>query len=285
MIIALRIDKSHILNYDKAIIFYSDLGDQMQVEYIYQNHFENTEQFKTDTTRSEWDWLIVIADGAFSFLPHTKSKPTVLQKAEIAFIPSGTEFERKILSPISGYNIFFNYPKDHPFYADAPVGKLQLPQKQAEAILESIKRASILPFDRESITNIITHIFTENYLFGKNDKSSSNVFSEHIEEAIRYMRNNLDQKIDMDELASHVHLSHSGLIWKFKQELNTTPSQYLILLRLRHAKQLLLNYSYNISEVSAMCGYQNPYYFTNVFRKYTGRSPTEFRRKHISIRK
>ena len=85
----------------------------------------------------------------------------------------------------------------------------------------------------------------------------------------------------MDELAAHVFLSHSGLIWKFKNELNTTPSNYLIILRLQHAKQLLLNYSYNITEISEMCGYQSPYYFTKAFHRHVGMSPTQFRKYHL----
>lgn len=255
----------------------------MHIEFVYQDYGEKREHFKTDTAKSEWDWLIIVTEGAFEICPHAKSKPTVLQKNEIAFIPAGTEFERKILSPITYYNLYFHAQKDHPFYA--PLGKLQLPPKQAAAIVESIKRASILPFDKEPVTNIILHILTENYLFGSRDKDRAYTLSEKTQEAIRYMRNNLSKKIDMDELAAHVYLSHSGLIWKFKQELDTTPSKYLSLLRLRYAKQLLLNYSYNITEISEMCGYQNPYYFTNAFRKYAGRSPSAFRKYHMNYRK
>lgn len=256
----------------------------MQVEFIFQNYHEQIAQFKNKVVKSEWDWLIVVTEGAFEILPHAKSKPAVIGKNEIAFIPGGVEFERRVLSTVTFYSIFFHAQKDHPFYTGASLGKLQLPPRQAEAIVESVKRASILPFDKEPVTNIITHTFTENYLFGSRDKDRAYTLSEKTEEAIRYMRNNLDKRIDMDEVAAHVFLSHSGLIWKFKQELNTTPSRYLTLLRLRYAKQLLLNYSYNITEISEMCGYQNPYYFTNAFRKYAGRSPTEFRKYHMSYR-
>ena len=257
----------------------------MQVEFVYQSYFEKLEQFKVPTGKSEWDWLIMVTEGSFSIHPHTKAKPTVVQKNEIVFIPAGVSFDRKVLSTVSIYHLFFHAQKDHPFYTDTPLGKLQLPPKQAEAIIESVKRASILPFDREPITHIIIHTFTENYLFGSKDNDGAYTLSEKVEEAIRYMRSNLSEKIEMEEVAAHVFLSHSGLIWKFKKELSTTPSQYLSLLRLRHAKQLLLNYSYNITEISEMCGYQNPYYFTNAFRKYAGRSPTEFRKYHMSYRK
>lgn len=261
----------------------------MQIEFVYQSYRENFEHFQKNPTKSEWDWLIVVESGALSILPHTKAKPLELQKNEIAFIPAGVEFERNVLSPLSYYDLYFHAQKEHPFYIAAPFGKLQLPQKQAEAIVESVKRASILPYDRaydrEPITHIIEHIFSENYLFGYKDKKRPHAFSEKIEDAIRYMRSNLDQKIDIDKIAQHVFLSHSGLIWKFKQELNATPSQYLTFLRMQRAKQLLLNYSYSVTEISEMCGYQNPYYFTNAFRKYTGKSPTDFRKYHFSYRK
>ena len=257
----------------------------MQVEFIFRNYHEGVEVFKKNVTKSEWDRLLMVVDGEISILPHAKSKPIVLRKNEIAFIPSDVEFEQKVLSPVTYYSLFFHAQKDHPFYLAASLGKMQLPPKQAEAIIGSVKRANILPYDREPTTSIIVHTFCENYLFGKKDNDRPYTLSEKVEEAIQYMRNNLDKRIDMEALAAHVCLSHSGLIWKFRQELNTTPSQYLILLRLRHAKQLLLNYSYNITEIAEMCGYQNPYYFTNAFRKYSGRSPTEFRKYHMTYRK
>ena len=261
----------------------------MQIEFIYQYFTENCESFQRANSKSEWDRMIMVEKGVLSVLPYTKAKPIVLHKNEIAFIPAGVEIERKILSSLTYYDLFFHAQKEHPFYIAASLGKLQLPSRQAEAILESIKRASILPYNRtysrEPITHIIVHTFLENYLFGSKDRNQAYAFSEKIEDAIRYMRNNLGRKIEVEEIADHVFLSHSGLIWKFKQELNTTPSQYLIFLRMQRAKQLLLNYSYSVAEISELCGYQNPFYFTNAFRKYTGKSPTDFRKYHFSYRK
>ena len=164
------------------------------------------------------------------------------------------------------------------------MGKFHLPKDQAEAVLKAVNRAFILPDNRELITHAVEHVFYQNYLFGSREHVKLKPLSQEVESAIAYMRRNFYKKINIDELAEQVFLSHSGLIWKFKQELNTTPSRYLTLLRLRYAKQLLLNYSYNITEISEMCGYQNPYYFTNAFRKYAGRSPTEFRKYHMSYR-
>ena len=257
----------------------------MHIDLVNQSYHENLDQFKVTVLKRKWDMMFLVADGEYSMSIEGKSKPIVLRKNEIALIPAGIELVRDIKSPVSYYHLSFYPQGDHPFYLAASAGKLKLPQEQAEAILKSIERAHLLPDNGEIIAHAIEHIFAENYLFGGTEKAKFKPFSEATESAIRYMRKNLDKKIDMDELADSVFLSHAGLINKFRQELNTTPSNYLYLLRMRSAKRLLLNYSYSVTEISEMCGYQNPYYFTNSFRRYTGMSPTAFRKYHLSDQK
>ena len=170
---------------------------------------------------------------------------------------------------------------DHPFRMALPTGKLELPNEQSTSIFNSMKRVILMPDNRELLEHMIEHVLTEHYLFCKTDKVHARPLSEEVLDTIRYMNRHLSEKLDMDALAARVYLSHTGLIWKFRQELNTTPSKYLILLRLRYAKQLLLDHDYTVTEIAETCGYANPYYFTNAFHAYTGMSPTEFRKAHL----
>ena len=141
-----------------------------------------------------------------------------------------------------------------------------------------------IPNNRELITHTIEHIFTENYLFGDSKKTEIVPFSEEIADTVNYINRHLDQPLDIDSLAARVFLSHSGLLWKFKKELGTTPSRYVSLQRIRHAKQLLLNCpDYTVTQIAELCGYSNPFYFTNKFREYSGMSPSEFR--HVYLKK
>ncbi len=254
----------------------------MQIELITQTYRESFEQFKLMSAKNNWDMLIMVLEGECTISFKKEQKTVTVSKNEIAFMPAGLEFERKVTKTLTCYNMEFFAQADHPFYLSASCGKINIPTEQSEAIFESMKHAFFRSDNRVLITHILKHIFAENYLFGNKSKAKTRPFSKEIEIATRYMRNNLNKKIDMDELAKQVFLSHSGLIWKFRQELGTTPSNYLSMLRLQNAKSLLLNYPYSITQISEMCGYSNPYYFANAFRRYSGMSPTEFRKYYLN---
>lgn len=253
----------------------------MEIDLINQYYIENRTEFKNNSMKRKWDMLIMVVEGEYLVYLKEKQQKIVLKKNDIMLVPGGVEFDRAILSPLTCYHLSFYPQVDHPFYLSASLGRLNLPTEQIVAIFGLLESAFMLPHNRELITHVIEHIFAENYLFGKKDKVRLKPFSEEVENAIHYMRKNFHNKIDMDELANEVYLSHSGLIWKFKRELNTTPSNYLSILRLRYAKQLLLNSSYSITEIAEMCGYSNPYYFTNAFHRSFGMSPTDFRRQYL----
>lgn len=254
----------------------------MQIDLINHIHRENLTEFKESVVKRRWDILILATDGEYSIQLKDKIKPIILKPNEIGYIPAHTEFTRKAISPLGYYHLAFYSQADHPFCRSTAPGKLRLPEEQINSIFKSLKYASLLPNNKELITHVIERIFVENYLFGKSNRATLKPFSDEITSTVDYMKRNLDKKLDIDELAARVYLSHSGLIWKFKKELDTTPSQYLNLLRLRYAKQLLLNHSYSITQISEMCGYSNPYYFTNLFHKHSGMSPSEFRKLHLN---
>lgn len=253
----------------------------MQIELINQHYLENLQAFKNPVMRRNWDILVMVVNGTYSLHPEGRKKPLLLHQNEIAFIPSGTEFTRVAIDSPTYYHLSFRAQGDHPFRMALPLGKLTIPEEQVLSIAKSMERAFPIPDNRELISHLIERILAENYLFGKSKKANLPHLSEEVLSTIRYMNVHLPEEIDIGELADRVYLSHTGLIWKFRQELGTTPSQYLILLRLRHAKQLLLNHPYSITEIAEMCGYSNPFYFTNAFRKYTGMSPSEFRKYYL----
>jgi two-component system response regulator YesN len=94
---------------------------------------------------------------------------------------------------------------------------------------------------------------------------------------IRYIEENFDQEMSVDELAHHVHLSASRLMHIFQEEQNTTIGNVVLSVRLKKAKQLLLNTNLSCTEISLKVGYKDQSYFTRVFRQQEGLTPGKYR--------
>ena len=74
-------------------------------------------------------------------------------------------------------------------------------------------------------------------------------------------------------------MSVSWFIRNFKEYTGTTPTQYILSLRISNAQSLLESTSYNVTEIANIVGYDNPLYFSRLFKKQCGVSPSEFRRQ------
>jgi signal transduction histidine kinase/DNA-binding NarL/FixJ family response regulator/streptogramin lyase len=78
-----------------------------------------------------------------------------------------------------------------------------------------------------------------------------------------------------DEFASCMNVSSSLLYKKVKALTNLSPTDFIKVVRLNHALELLQTRQYNVTEVSELCGFINVGYFSTVFRKHFGKTPTD----------
>ena len=99
-----------------------------------------------------------------------------------------------------------------------------------------------------------------------------------IEPAVRYLENHyFEPELSVDrlpELAGGMTAVHFRRL--FKEIFRVSPQRYLILLRIRQAKDLLRCQLYAVTEVAEMVGYANANYFGKAFKKETGHTPWSF---------
>lgn len=101
-----------------------------------------------------------------------------------------------------------------------------------------------------------------------------------IQEAIHYVKSNLDQDLSLSVCAKVVHLSPSYFAGLFKKVTGMAFSQFVTQERMEVAKKLLLE-DRQIQEIAESLGYEERRYFTDVFKKYTQMTPSEFKQAHI----
>jgi len=98
-----------------------------------------------------------------------------------------------------------------------------------------------------------------------------------IRRAKQYLNAHLEEKITLDDVANHAHISAFYLCKLFKQATGMTITEYINRRRVEWAKRKLLNPHMRITEVAYEVGYQSLSQFNRSFLKYAGQSPSEFR--------
>lgn len=103
-----------------------------------------------------------------------------------------------------------------------------------------------------------------------------------IKKSIRYLEAYYDQKITLESLAGYVGLSKYYFSVLFKRSQTINFSTYLTQLRIEKAKELLRKPRARISEIYAQVGFNDPQYFSKIFKKYTQMTISEYRNKMIT---
>lgn len=101
---------------------------------------------------------------------------------------------------------------------------------------------------------------------------------EEMENARRYFNEHYNEAINIEEFAISRSMSVSWFLRNFKQVVGMSPMHYILVNRINNAVSLLETTDYNVTEISTIVGYDNPLYFSRLFKKQKGVSPTEYRK-------
>lgn len=99
------------------------------------------------------------------------------------------------------------------------------------------------------------------------------------EQVHQYIVEHITEDLSVEELARMVYLSQNHLARGFKKKYGRTIVEFIMEYRLNLAEEMLKNTSLTVTTVSAKIGYPNYAYFTKLFKKYSGYSPSAFRNK------
>lgn len=93
-----------------------------------------------------------------------------------------------------------------------------------------------------------------------------------------YLEENLSQPLTRESVAKRFHITPNYLSHIFQKSGSVGFNEYLTRVRLEQAKKLLRGYDLKVKEIAHNCGFIDSNYFCRVFKRYTERSPSEYRR-------
>ena len=106
-----------------------------------------------------------------------------------------------------------------------------------------------------------------------------------VRKAIDHLILHAREPFALSKVARHCGLSVSRLAFLFKRETGSSPQQFLERHRMQYSLQLLRLTSLSIAEIAGAVGYADPFYFSNRFRCFAGKSPSEYRSESRGVTK
>lgn len=104
---------------------------------------------------------------------------------------------------------------------------------------------------------------------------------EHLQTVIQLMNGNIEEPLSIEELASLSDLSRRQVERLFQQHLDVPPSRYYLQLRIRYARDLLLQSRISVTDIAVACGFVSSSHFSNCFKNFFGLAPTDFREQQL----
>lgn len=133
------------------------------------------------------------------------------------------------------------------------------------------------PYFEEELKLLMKQILLR---MGRNRIREQNNFeydSKEVEEILQTFHLSPEKDFTIKEFAKERGLNYYRFIDTFTKHVGTSPRQYIINIRMTTARELLSNPHFQISEVAQLVGYENPLYFSRLFKKIWGLSPREYR--------
>ncbi|HLA42747.1 MAG TPA: AraC family transcriptional regulator [Aggregatilineales bacterium] len=127
-------------------------------------------------------------------------------------------------------------------------------------------------------TQVLHHLlgqaFFNNDFFSPTQRSSS---FHSLHSTLTFLHQNINQNLKLSDMADHAGLSISHFSFLFKQQTGYSPMDYFIHLKMQRASAMLSLTDQTIHEIAFEIGYDDPYYFSRLFKKVMGVSPRHYR--------
>ena len=132
-------------------------------------------------------------------------------------------------------------------------------------------------FSNDSLRSLVNMLFI---LFARNPNQKVNtvIKNKYVYKTIEYIKANFSSNVSLADAAKMCSVSQEHLSRIFKQETGYGFSEYLMLIRFNHAEYLLKNDDLSITETANKCGFEDSNYFSYMFKKKHGVSPSEFKK-------
>ena len=222
---------------------------------------------------AEADIFVLLEDGKFTF--ECDGGKFCVNAGDGAYFSKGTHYLRNADLPLKMH--LFRFESDTNVFLGSKISFINKQRIFSDIDILNRLNDDIYRDNFEYTANIFCDIANlyrfENSISGDEKK----IKDELVASAIKYMNENFFRNEPLTSLAEKQNISYVRFLNRFKNQTGMTPYEYTARLKMKKAEELLVNTNLAVKEISALCGFENEYYFSNFFKKQSGVSPSKFR--------
>ncbi|GAO29466.1 AraC family transcriptional regulator [Geofilum rubicundum] len=255
----------------------TDIGYYPRAKYHYRERIYGSDEFI----------LIYCVDGRG--IIEVPTKQMALYPNSFCIIPPGTphKYQTSVTDPWSIYWLHFKGGMAAAFFerfshdGEAVLSDVLFDQKRLE-LFEGILDVLEAGFARHHLEYVSLNLwqllssFLYQTLFGGGGVAQDDPVSL----AVEWMKRDLGIELSVTELAARVNCSPSHFYALFKKQMGYSPLKYFNQLRIQKSCHLLSFSDLTVKEISAQTGFDDPFYFSRLFKNVMGLSPTQYRLKY-----
>lgn len=234
--------------------------------------------------------LLYITDGDGIFSYGDPKQSCLITEGKMFFLMPGVWHSYKPLAN-SGWNEYWigfkgeiinKIVKEGFFLNQAPVFNIGLNERIVDLYNKSIEIANEERAGfQHALAGIVMHILGLMYYRHKTRDFVDEDLIKKINKSKVIMRESIFEKITAEDIAKRINISYSGFRKAFKEYVGTSPSKYMLELKLNEAKLLLSTTPQSVKQISFALNFDNQDYFATFFKKRTGYTPIEYRNSGV----
>jgi len=271
-----------------------------EVLHLVTGHFHEAAGYETWRARGTGDWLLIATLSGGGRFGHAGGEFTT-GPGDLTLFRPGTRHDYGVAPSLGRWELLWTHFHPRPDWAlylawpETAPGLMRLHLEDAGVRLRALDRfgeahalaTGALPsaprrreaFAMNALEACLLWCDTQNPLSELSQIDGRRIDG-RVQAAMEFLTRRLAEPVTSDALADACGLSASRLAHLFRAQVGLTPQQFLEGQRMERARRLLELTPRPVSAVAAEVGYENPFYFTLRFKRATGLSPRDYRKKH-----
>ncbi|WP_176705998.1 AraC family transcriptional regulator [Paenibacillus hemerocallicola] len=277
------------------------------VPYMRQADFAVRYPYKHGERRLLDYLLIYVQEGSFHL--HVEGKEYKLRNGDFGLVQPGDlhafEGATNTITPFAHLDLFYNPQRQDSFptkpgqvalgdyahlmqprlndYDDVQV-PVQFYPSDATHFRDTFLRAIALWMEQTPLARLeVQQLMTEVVLmllqsYGKGGHAPAD--AGQLNWVTSYCSLRLSERLTVEQLAHQAKLSPSRFTARFRQTFGQSPYQYVLRMRVQHARELLAGSTSTLPQIADLCGFTDIHHFSKAFKKSTGVTPGSYRHEH-----